>query len=790
MAAGFFSDRFFGKSTRVDENPERIEPTFGMAEDRGHAPRPSAEPGFEQGFEPKYEQGFEPRLASASQTPGGGSAMPLAGGPKPQVSMPYSQMPHSQKPMIDLDQTRRVGSTTPVTPQAQPAVAGLAEPSVAARPAAPTSAGALTAAHAPAPTLSPMMENAAQTGSKFADLAAKIRARRQQDQMGQEQGTMRPTTATGDQAVALETAQGEGAAYAGPTTQSTGTAAAVSALELAPSSASSSAPASAMASATASATTSMATPQRPAMNTSRQPGVQTWGHGDPRHLTMAQADTAQRIKAQLDAELNKEPELATLEPTFEAEPKAAQTSRAPYLSEQSALATPAPKPTVNMQAQPTKAPEDTMAASEFVISSPPPKPIMVGSEDRLAADAPTQPLAQPVTQPVAQAAPGVSISGDDIRTERHDLNSRRKDKPLWIVPAALGAASLAILSVGGAAAIAFWQPMRGAEIPFIVHSLENEKVIPGPNDRGGYEVEGLGLSVLERDAGGAQAVGATRAAPGPERPVFASELTALAQGEGGADSSALSGQMVFTMAELPGLTRLPQLRPDTTQPVVAAQTNPAQQEADAALAQTLGTPTTLTQALEPLTRPQGLPSFVAPESPTVAQSAGGIAGQNMTGLNAPMVLRPLSGSQQGGTGAASPMQLVQLTAENGVLSGPGSNGGALGPSVQDLSDSETGTVPGRPIPSMVAPTEVIDPWGLQLAALSSPDSARRLWQNLRQANLRLLGDVGFSVESVVRNGRQLYRLRIGPFPTRATALDVCAELQKAEGQIGCIPITR
>ena len=85
--------------------------------------------------------------------------------------------------------------------------------------------------------------------------------------------------------------------------------------------------------------------------------------------------------------------------------------------------------------------------------------------------------------------------------------------------------------------------------------------------------------------------------------------------------------------------------------------------------------------------------------------------------------------------------------------------------------------------------DVIYPWGLQLGASYSHDDAQRLWQDLKQTNLRLLGSLNHRVEPVVQNTQSYYRLQVGPFMTRSAALDACAEMRASYIRVDCFPVT-
>jgi cell division septation protein DedD len=71
---------------------------------------------------------------------------------------------------------------------------------------------------------------------------------------------------------------------------------------------------------------------------------------------------------------------------------------------------------------------------------------------------------------------------------------------------------------------------------------------------------------------------------------------------------------------------------------------------------------------------------------------------------------------------------------------------------------------------------------IQLVALRSEAAAKRAWKQLQGKYPGLLDDQRLSLQSVDIDGKgTFWRVRTGPFPNRATAEDMCAQL-KAKGQ--------
>ena len=66
---------------------------------------------------------------------------------------------------------------------------------------------------------------------------------------------------------------------------------------------------------------------------------------------------------------------------------------------------------------------------------------------------------------------------------------------------------------------------------------------------------------------------------------------------------------------------------------------------------------------------------------------------------------------------------------------------------------------------------------IQLASVASNEAASREWARLQAAFPDLLGDMPLAVQKVTVNGKEYHRMQTGPFPNRATAQDMCAQLK-------------
>ena len=76
---------------------------------------------------------------------------------------------------------------------------------------------------------------------------------------------------------------------------------------------------------------------------------------------------------------------------------------------------------------------------------------------------------------------------------------------------------------------------------------------------------------------------------------------------------------------------------------------------------------------------------------------------------------------------------------------------------------------------------------VQLASVKSDHSARKEWLRLRKGHAGLFGDLALDVQRADLGGRGIfYRIRIGPFPNRATAQDMCAQIKAAK--LACLVV--
>ena len=75
-------------------------------------------------------------------------------------------------------------------------------------------------------------------------------------------------------------------------------------------------------------------------------------------------------------------------------------------------------------------------------------------------------------------------------------------------------------------------------------------------------------------------------------------------------------------------------------------------------------------------------------------------------------------------------------------------------------------------------------WRIQIAALKSPNEAQTYWKQTKARFPNIFEGLGFSMEQTQVQGKDYFRVRGGPLPSRQAAVQLCANLM-AQGQ-ACI----
>lgn len=134
--------------------------------------------------------------------------------------------------------------------------------------------------------------------------------------------------------------------------------------------------------------------------------------------------------------------------------------------------------------------------------------------------------------------------------------------------------------------------------------------------------------------------------------------------------------------------------------------------------------------------------------------------------------------------AAEPEAAEPETAEPDAAAGDDGAGddGAGGDGADgDGADGE----PAAPAGARLAEGDI----AVQLAAFRSEEAARGAWDRLQQSHAALLGDQALSLQRVEIEGKgTFWRVRTGPFPNRATAKDMCAQLEARDQ--ACLVVTQ
>ena len=349
---------------------------------------------------------------------------------------------------------------------------------------------------------------------------------------------------------------------------------------------------------------------------------------------------------------------------------------------------------------------------------------------------------------------------------------------------ALSPKRVAIVVGVGLIAVACWSvgtslfssPMTvgAGDVITITHDLTDEKVIPAASDRGGYQVPNLNVQVLQRSASNARFFSTTRAAPDPEQPLLLS----------GDDVAVLPAATIAT-ASTPGDSGGNEVE---LAPMVSVSTMTANHDAADGAADTIATNLDLTVGAQATSQTSDNETRMLASAENVDEAATisiAIAAPKVDGLmtgtdNAlqqPLQFNDPTPRTPGAMTAGALLQVGAVDAGLTLVSPSASLNGLY-------QDPVSPSVSFAPLAQ-----DVIYPWGLQMGASYSADDARRIWQDLKQTNLRLLGGLRYRVEPVVQNAQSYYRLQVGPFMTRSAALDACAEMRASYVRVDCFPVT-
>lgn len=138
-----------------------------------------------------------------------------------------------------------------------------------------------------------------------------------------------------------------------------------------------------------------------------------------------------------------------------------------------------------------------------------------------------------------------------------------------------------------------------------------------------------------------------------------------------------------------------------------------------------------------------------------------------------------SGQDQGGQAQDEQAQAAPEAPQPETASAP-----ALETEAEPEPEPEPDTQTAQASPEASAPPQLTEPpadsYVMQLASVRSEETARAEWARMQREHEPLLGDMPLFVQQVELEGRGTYfRIQTGPFPSRSTAQDFCAQLKTA-----------
>ncbi len=158
--------------------------------------------------------------------------------------------------------------------------------------------------------------------------------------------------------------------------------------------------------------------------------------------------------------------------------------------------------------------------------------------------------------------------------------------------------------------------------------------------------------------------------------------------------------------------------------------------------------------------------------------SSGAQGQVQTQARPPVQARPVQPQASGSnTTASSPASTLAAAPPAAISAGAAQPQASAKPQVQAALPS-----------TMAAPPPVKGSYLLQLGSFNSKQVGEDAWSGFQSRFPDLLGGMLLYLQEADVNGRTYHRVQAGPFPNRATAIDLCAEL-KARKQ-DCLVVKR
>jgi cell division protein FtsN len=130
------------------------------------------------------------------------------------------------------------------------------------------------------------------------------------------------------------------------------------------------------------------------------------------------------------------------------------------------------------------------------------------------------------------------------------------------------------------------------------------------------------------------------------------------------------------------------------------------------------------------------------------------------------------------TVAAAPSVVAPEPAETAAGAGADAASGT-GSAAKATEQTQAAAAPAADKPKSETTAQVPTDSGyfLQLASVQDRSNVESEWKRLQKMFPALLGDMSLQIEEALVNGKTFFRLKTGPFPNRATAEDVCAQLK-------------
>lgn len=250
--------------------------------------------------------------------------------------------------------------------------------------------------------------------------------------------------------------------------------------------------------------------------------------------------------------------------------------------------------------------------------------------------------------------------------------------------------------------------------------------------------------------------------------------------------------------KVPQVADVPAVEAGTAQSAVAAAgalesvTTPAQ-DAETAAAGATSTDDSAAEATPPAatlgeiaTAAGGTTAETTPGASADGTASGAASEAAATTSDEPLIVTPRrrpavpASATQTAAAAASTTATAGSAASGSASSGAASGGSASGGATSGGGSASGGATGGETaVPAastQIAAVEKGD-YVIQLASVTSSGAAKSEWSRLQKVFPVLLGDMNLAVQTATVKGTEYHRIQTGPFPSRATAVDLCLQLK-------------